>query len=313
MQVDDNQQQGILYSSANKKTHSEDEIRAMREHAIGVIEKLSGTVLGYGDVNIDKNWNLGQALLKLRLQADGVDDSGMVLPSSRFQKNAAGKWTNRVDVPVDENPEMNFLGLLLGPGGETQRRMQNDSGARIVIRGKGSSKDGYDELPDEPLHVFITGDSFDQVEKATDLVTELLFDKDLQASMKNQQLRKVAELSGKPVPKQGFILNEALYAAETKDSFFPRPSGGIADRVKVPKDRVGHIIGKGGETIRMVQVKTGAFVQVSKEEGNPDDDFKIIEVEGTEEEVQAAKDEIQRLLDEFNERVCSIELFIVLI
>jgi hypothetical protein len=308
--VDDNQMQGLIYSSANKKTFSEDEVRSMREKALGVIQNICESVLGDQDVRFSSDWNLGEALLKLRLQADGVDTSGIPLPCSKFQRNAAGKWTNRVDVPVEDNPDMNFLGLLIGPGGETQRRMQNESGARIVIRGKGSSKDGYDELPDEPLHVFITGDSVDEVEKATELDEDLLFNKDLQASLKNQQLRKVAELSGKPVSKQGFILNESLYAAETKDAFFPRPTGGVSDIMKVPRDRVGHIIGKGGDTIRMVQSKTGAFVQVSKEEGNPDDDFKVIEIEGTEEEVQAAKAEIQRLLDEFNERVISIFLLV---
>lgn len=285
------------------KSYTQEDVEKMRASALSVLQNLSQNVLG-GNVKVHSKtpWNLGEALLKLRLQADGVDKSGMELPSSKFER-INGKWANRVNVPVDENPEMNFLGLLIGPGGETQRRLQSDSGARVVIRGKGSSKDGMDEMPDQPLHVFITGETFEQVEKATELVNDLLFNKDLQASLKNQQLRKVAEISGKVVSKQGFILNESLYAAETKDAFFPRPTGGVSDVVKVPKDRVGHIIGKGGDTIRMVQAKTGAFVQVSKDEGHPDDDFKIIEVEGTEEEVEAAKQEIQRLLDEFNDRV----------
>ena len=62
-----------------------------------------------------------------------------------------------------------FIGLIIGPRGNTQKRMQTETRTKIAIRGKGSLKEGiiknpsYDYGEDEPLHVMITGDTKDDV------------------------------------------------------------------------------------------------------------------------------------------------------
>ena len=45
-------------------------------------------------------------------------------------------------IPQDEFPEINFVGLLIGPRGNTLKTMEKDTGAKIIIRGKGSVKEG---------------------------------------------------------------------------------------------------------------------------------------------------------------------------
>ena len=45
-------------------------------------------------------------------------------------------------IPQDEYPEINFVGLLIGPRGNTLKTMEKDTGAKIIIRGKGSVKEG---------------------------------------------------------------------------------------------------------------------------------------------------------------------------
>lgn len=56
-------------------------------------------------------------------------------------------------------------GLIIGPRGNTQKRMQMETNTKIAIRGRGSVKEGaardpkYDYGEDEELHVLITGDS----------------------------------------------------------------------------------------------------------------------------------------------------------
>ena len=45
-------------------------------------------------------------------------------------------------IPQDEFPEINFVGLLIGPRGNTLKSMEKDTGAKIIIRGKGSVKEG---------------------------------------------------------------------------------------------------------------------------------------------------------------------------
>lgn len=47
----------------------------------------------------------------------------------------ASRKRKKVYIPRD-NPEINFMGLLIGPRGSTQKRMEEQSGARIVIRGQ---------------------------------------------------------------------------------------------------------------------------------------------------------------------------------
>lgn len=49
------------------------------------------------------------------------------------------KQSRKIYVPVKEHPEINYLGLLIGPQGSTQKQLSASTGARIVIRGRGSS------------------------------------------------------------------------------------------------------------------------------------------------------------------------------
>ena len=52
------------------------------------------------------------------------------------------KVNDKVMIPQDEHPEINFVGLLIGPRGNTLKAMERETGAKIIIRGKGSVKEG---------------------------------------------------------------------------------------------------------------------------------------------------------------------------
>lgn len=60
-------------------------------------------------------------------------------------------------------------GLIIGPRGNTQKRMQQETGCKIAVRGRGSVKEGasrdprYDYGEEDELHVLITGDAQDDV------------------------------------------------------------------------------------------------------------------------------------------------------
>ncbi|CAL5094997.1 unnamed protein product [Urochloa decumbens] len=71
----------------------------------------------------------------------------------------------RMDVPVDKYPNYNFVGRLLGPRGNSLKRVEATTQCRVYIRGRGSVKDsvkedklrdkpGYEHLND-PLHVLV--------------------------------------------------------------------------------------------------------------------------------------------------------------
>jgi splicing factor 1 len=111
------------------------------------------------------------------------------------------KKTRKVYIPVKEYPEYNFIGLIIGPRGNMQKRMERASGAKIAIRGKGAAKEGkankVQYFDDDELHVLITGDSDEQISKAEQLVKQLLVPiAEERNEIKKDQLRELAKING---------------------------------------------------------------------------------------------------------------------
>ena len=46
----------------------------------------------------------------------------------------------RVVVPVKEHPKFNFVGKLLGPKGNSMKRLQEDTMTKMAVLGKGSMR-----------------------------------------------------------------------------------------------------------------------------------------------------------------------------
>ena len=68
----------------------------------------------------------------------------------------------RVLIPQDEHPGVNFVGLLIGPRGNTLKKIETENKCKVMIRGKGSVKvqrQSFINRPlpgeDEPLHALI--------------------------------------------------------------------------------------------------------------------------------------------------------------
>ncbi|XP_042472832.1 KH domain-containing protein At5g56140-like [Zingiber officinale] len=145
---------------------------------------------------------------------------GTLQPSTRSgwvgpQGNSSGlviKKTIRVDIPVDQFPNYNFVGRLLGPRGNSLKRLEAITACRVLIRGRGSIKDpareemmrgkpGYEHL-NEPLHILVEADLPVEIVdtrlmQAREALEEML--KPVDESMdflKKQQLRELALLNG---------------------------------------------------------------------------------------------------------------------
>ncbi|KAJ3678105.1 hypothetical protein LUZ60_001908 [Juncus effusus] len=118
----------------------------------------------------------------------------------------------RLDVPAEKYPNFNFVGRLLGPRGNSLKRVEATTQCRVYIRGRGSVKDsvkedklrdkpGYEHL-NEPLHVLVEAefpaDIIDtRLNQAVSILEDLL--KPVDESMdyyKKQQLRELAILNG---------------------------------------------------------------------------------------------------------------------
>jgi splicing factor 1 len=114
------------------------------------------------------------------------------------------KKNKKIYIPVDKYPDYNFIGLIIGPRGNTQKRMERETGCKIAIRGKGSVKEGKGRRDgqvnpgeDDKLHVLITADNEPQLEKAAKMIQELLVPmEEGKNEHKRQQLRELAEING---------------------------------------------------------------------------------------------------------------------
>lgn len=113
------------------------------------------------------------------------------------------KRVRKIYIPYKEYPDANFIGLIIGPRGNTQKRMQEETNTRIAIRGKGSVKEGasrahkYSASDDEDLHVLIVGDRQEDVDKAAEMIEQLLVPVDEELNEhKKAQLRELALING---------------------------------------------------------------------------------------------------------------------
>ncbi|KAJ3526185.1 hypothetical protein NM208_g11314 [Fusarium decemcellulare] len=117
------------------------------------------------------------------------------------------KISEKVYLPVIDFPAVNFIGQILGPRGSSLKAMNDQSGANIVIRGKGSVKEGRGKArsvgghdDSEPLHCLITADSQRKIDQARKLVEGVIetaaSTPEHQNQRKLQQLRDLAMMNG---------------------------------------------------------------------------------------------------------------------
>ena len=168
--------------------------------------------------------------------------------------------------------DINFIELLLGPRGETLRAMEKESGARVMIRGRGSTKDGLDEEK-EDLHVLIVGRNDDHIRRAEDMVRDILFDPSLAVKLKERQLNN---LGG----RAGATMDDPSIKSIT---------------IAVKKTVAGSIIGRGGEVIRELKDKSGANIVVNDDE-DPDNRGCIVHIRGSKKSVEKAEELVMNII-----------------
>lgn len=68
----------------------------------------------------------------------GAADEPLELPAAEGE---VVQVQEKIYVPVGEHPEYNFVGRLLGPRGMTAKQLEQETGCKIMIRGRGSMRD----------------------------------------------------------------------------------------------------------------------------------------------------------------------------
>lgn len=101
-------------------------------------------------------------------------------PVEYHQQKRSQRPSDKVYIPVKEFPEINFFGLLVGPRGNSLKKMERESGAKISIRGKGSVKEGkarpdqYADDAEEDLHCLVLAETEEKVAACVRMINKVI-------------------------------------------------------------------------------------------------------------------------------------------
>jgi len=141
-------------------------------------------------------------------QINGKKQEPLSLPEAA---GAPVTLSEKVYVPIKEHPDFNFVGRILGPRGMTTKQLEQETGCKIMVRGKGSMRDkkkedqnrgkpNWEHLNDE-LHVLITVEDTEnrakmKLQRAVDEVRKLLTVAEGEDELKKRQLMELAIING---------------------------------------------------------------------------------------------------------------------
>ena len=179
---------------------------------------------------------------------------------ARSPRRTAGGDDNSEIVPIEKN----LVGLIIGRAGENLRRVESVTGARVQFM------DGP-ETNSSSRHCKISGTRA-AVASAKAEIYKVIDD------------NEVAKRGQGGAPPRG---RNAQPAAP--------PSDGDSEQILVPDRTVGLIIGRGGETIRDLQERSGCHVNIVGENKSVNG-FRPVNLIGTPQQQQRAKDLIYKIM-----------------
>lgn len=160
----------------------------------------------------------------------------------------------------------NLVGLIIGRSGDSLKRIQSLSGAKINF--------DQDPLPGElERKTFVSGSS-EAIKKAREMIDQLI---------QNHQNGRVTGVNGFNGTSGG-----SAYL----------PMGAQETQVTVPGNRVGLIIGRGGETIRELMEHSGARINVVQDNTIPHGTNveRLVNISGTPDCIERAKTLVQAIV-----------------
>lgn len=107
---------------------------------------------------------------------------GHTFPASLCE---TGTLSEKVYIPAEEYPDLNFVGFMIGPRGETLRRLEKELGCKLSIKGRGSTRGVVEIRPsaragapaeEEPLHCTVAAEDRRILDKAVTALENLVED-----------------------------------------------------------------------------------------------------------------------------------------
>ncbi|KAI6682254.1 hypothetical protein NL676_036135 [Syzygium grande] len=221
-------------------------------------EKASSENHEAKDVNTESQDNSQETLKEEAVPS--VDVIQQDVSAQQLQVSDDGHTlTRKIEVPN------NKVGVLIGKAGETIRYLQYNSGAKIQI-----VRDSEADMSSTTRPVELTG-SLDSINKAERLIKDVIAE---------------ADAGGSP----------SLVARGIATTYATGPAEQI--EIKVPNEKVGLVIGRGGDTIKGLQTRSGARIQLIPQHLPEGDESKerIVRVSGDRRQIDVATEMIREVM-----------------
>ncbi|KAL2929362.1 Far upstream element-binding protein 3 [Bienertia sinuspersici] len=220
---------------------------------------------------------------KVDVQDEQPEAKDVELPSENVPVESAEKTAMEGEEQVDAETEQqlsdsgskstsrkieipnNKVGVLIGKSGDTIRFLQLNSGAKIQIT---RDADADQHAATRPVELVGTLESLNKAER---LIRDVIAE---------------ADAGGSPS-----LVARGFTAAIT--------AGSLEIEMPVPGDKVGLIIGKGGETIRNLQTRSGARIQlIPQNQPGEQAKEKKVKVTGDKKQVDMARELIMEVMNQ---------------
>lgn len=174
------------------------------------------------------------------------------------------------------------VGLIIGKGGDTIRRLQEDSGAKITI----FQRQGDPSEVEKQLRIIGEPRATDRCKQ---MILDLMHEKDSGrlggGRGGHNEYGSDSRSGGRPPPGPGDRFGGGGFHGH-----------GQSREVAVPPAYIGLVIGKGGESVRRIQDQTGARIQFDSNRTDSHGN-KICCISGPPDCVRRAEDMIQEIID----------------
>lgn len=144
---------------------------------------------------------------------------------------------------IPKNNTFNYTGFIIGPKGTNQKRLEEETGCKILVRGRGSQKEGQPAQADdnEDLHVLVAADDQDTLAKGVNEIEKIIFaDEPTRNELKRIQLNLMAQIKNSELG--GYQTDFGSQADLSHTTPYGPPSMD-AKAIAVPKDCIGLVIG----------------------------------------------------------------------
>ncbi|GLU16263.1 hypothetical protein SLE2022_327040 [Rubroshorea leprosula] len=262
--IKEEEEEAVIPNEANEQAENgenpseEAEETVKTEQIEGTGEQLEQSSADNHEMGVDEQVKVENSEADIAQDPPIDENTQPVDEGAQLEMDDGSTISRKIEVPNAK------VGVLIGKAGETIRSLQYNSGAKIQIM---RDADADRDAPTRPVELVGTLSSIAKAEK---LINAVIAE---------------ADAGGSPsLVARGLAITQATGAVDLIE-------------IQVPNEKVGLIIGRGGDTIKGLQTRSGARIQLINSEGEQSNE-KIVRVTGDKKQIEMAKEMIKEVMNQ---------------